>query len=173
MQLLQRWRGTCAKVLAEQPTQIIVDAQRFGAIPTSVVDEHEPAIARLAIGRDLDQGVRRTFGGVELPAADTQARFGDQLEGSFVRAAQPAAVLVEPGARLPVHQLSRCDVLNDTRRAPRRGPVGSRDGGLRAVQCIRDRLHVDPRILGEHDAKIGAPVYGHELTQLGEERRKR
>jgi hypothetical protein len=77
-------------------------------------------------------------------------------------------VLVDPGTLLTRHQLARCDVLDDPRRTPRGRPVLARHGGSRAMECVRNRLDVHPRVVRENQPDLRAPFQWHELSKLRE-----
>ena len=86
-----------AELLAEERPQRLVDAQRLGRVAACRERLHQVAVAALAKGGLPDEDSRSPLRGVELAAADPEARLGSQLERAEIGAFEIAAVLLEPG----------------------------------------------------------------------------
>ena len=102
VELLRHGRRSGAQLVVQQMTKVVVHPQRLCSVATAVVHEHQPAVSRFAIRRDLDQRMGRALCGVELAAANLETRLCDELEGALVRSAEPPPLLVQP-VRSPRH----------------------------------------------------------------------
>ncbi len=170
MQLLDRRARRGSELVAEPKTQLVVGPQCLRTIAPAVERQHQPAVARLPERSDLHEGSGRTLGRVQLRTADLETGVGSELQALLVCVPEAPAMLVEPGRVVASQQLSRRDVLDDSRRPPRRRPVAADDRSFRAVQRLAHGLDVDPGVVGQRQAELRPTVERQETSKLGDER---
>jgi hypothetical protein len=86
------------ELVAQQPAQAVVDAQRLGDVAARRERLHQHAVGRFAVGLARDQRARRALGGRELARAEPQRGTRERLEPIRVKRLQLAAALLDPAS---------------------------------------------------------------------------
>ena len=82
--VLRRMRRCSAELLAEERSQRLVDVQCLGRVAACRERLHQIPVTALPEGSLPDEDSRSPLGGVELAAADPEARLGSQLESAEI-----------------------------------------------------------------------------------------
>ena len=156
------WGGP--QLVAQAPSQRLVDEQRLRGVSARLERLHQQPVPALAVGRALDQLARSPFGRVELAAADRDACSPDELERTDEDLVEPAALLVDP-RRILSPARSRASP-----RAGRRGRVPTRrrsrparsrsrpGGGLPQLPRGRSRRRREARAGCRRGLRAGEPA---------------
>ena len=166
MQSLRRraWGGP--QLVAQAPSQPLVDEQGLGGVAARVERLHQQPVPALAVRRALDQGPRGALGRVELAAPDRDACPADELERSDEDFLQPAALGVDPRRLLARQELAARNVLGDASRGPGAGEVALRDRALGPMQPLGRRLEIDPGVVWQREPDLAAAGERDDLAQL-------
>ena len=176
LELAQLGCGGGAELVAQALAELLVDAQRLGAVAAGDEDLHQQRVSALAVGRELDELAGGALAGGELGAADAERDGGVALERGDVDLVQPLAELVGPGEVLVGQKPATGGEHRDQRRSPAARPVVLGDRGLGAVDRLLGRLEIDPRVGGKLEVDLAAAaqhVAAEDRAQAGEQRAER
>ena len=149
--------------------QSVIDGERFCAIAFGFERSHQEAVAVLPERSDLDQGVPRAKGGVELRAAEPHCRLRDALERSDSHGLEVSPSFGDPRCVFAGEKDARRRVQCDPGGRPGVAPRASAHRGLGAVYRLVGALDVDQRIGRQDDVRLRPAGERDEPAQLGEE----